>query len=783
MPTEQEDLKQAHEQIAEKDQIIVDLRRQIGERDRLIADKEAMLQEILHSRSWRLMQRMQAIRLRLIPLGSRREALMYSAGRGLRVLRRDGLRGFICRLSEILSHRLQVILLRMRLGGAGSQKIFSVQPVQPRPPLQPHQASVDIIVCVHNALEDVQRCLESLIRCTMPPYNLILVDDGSEKPTQDYLADFSLAQGALLLRNEEARGYTRAANQGMQASSADYLVLLNSDTIVTAGWLDRMIACAESDPRIGIVGPLSNTASWQSIPDIFNADGDWAENPLPQGLSIAEMGQRVANYSGRVYPRPSFLNGFCLMIKRGLVNQIGYFDEENFGAGYAEENDYCLRTAKAGWHLAVADDAYIYHAQSRSYSHERRKILVERSDKAFGDKHGHQVISQALQRTQFNPALLGNRARSQVIASRQDTIEIGRQRWEGKRIAFYLPISAISGGGHLIMQEARAMQKMGVHVDLINLQGHQAFFQSTYPDLPIPSIYVQDPTRSSALLLKYDAVVASMYHTVSWLQLPDGTPILPRRGYYILDFEPFFFQSDTPEYKQAWESYTLFPDLVRMTKTEWNRQMVLKNIGVDCQGMVGPSVDIDLFRPRPRKDPSWPARPLRITAMIRPSTPRRQAALTMQVLHEISRKHGSSVEIILFGCTPNDPAFNQLDVDFTWRHAGILTPPQLAALLNEVDIFADFSSFQALGLTAMEAMACGVAAIVPQEGGAVDFAHHEQNTLVCDTASLEACVACLDRLIRDEHLRISLQQQAIFDICQHFPEKVAYHILEALFPA
>ena len=87
-----------------------------------------------------------------------------------------------------------------------------------------------------------------------------------------------------------------------------------------------------------------------------------------------------------------------------------------------------------------------------------------------------------------------------------------------------------------------------------------------------------------------------------------------------------------------------------------------------------------------------------------------------------------------------------------------------------------------MGLTAMEAMACGVAVIVPQVGGANRFAQHEKNALVIETDSVEPCVAALDRLIRDEQLRTSIQQEAIFDICQHFPEKAAYNILQALFP-
>jgi glycosyltransferase involved in cell wall biosynthesis len=103
-------------------------------------------------------------------------------------------------------------------------------------------------------------------------------------------------------------------------------------------------------------------------------------------------------------------------------------------------------------------------------------------------------------------------------------------------------------------------------------------------------------------------------------------------------------------------------------------------------------------------------------------------------------------------------------------------------LLNEVDIFVDFSAFQAMGLTAMEAMACGATVIVPQRGGASSFANHEANALVVDTSSPDACVSALDKLVRDEQLRRHLQHQAMLDICQIHPEQAAFNILNTLFP-
>src|SRR5690606_13111841 len=132
--------------------------------------------------------------------------------------------------------------------------------------LIPHTETVDIIVCVHNALEDVRNCLAAVLRNTAPPYQLILVDDGSQPETRDFVKEFAESQGVPLIRNEEAKGYTLAANMGLRATSGNFVILLNSDTIVSPNWLDRMLRCFRENPKVGAAGPLSNTASWQSVP-------------------------------------------------------------------------------------------------------------------------------------------------------------------------------------------------------------------------------------------------------------------------------------------------------------------------------------------------------------------------------------------------------------------------------------------------------------------------------------------------------------------------------------
>jgi GT2 family glycosyltransferase/glycosyltransferase involved in cell wall biosynthesis len=661
----------------------------------------------------------------------------------------------------------------------------SIAPIEAMMPVQQDRSpntryeAVDIVVCVHNALADVQGCLSSILRQTLPPYRLILVDDGSDTATAEYLTNFARSQNAHLIRNEVARGYTCAANQGLRCSTAEFVLLLNSDTLTTPNWLDRLMLCACSDPTIGMVGPLSNTASWQSIPEL-EVDGDWAENALPDNLTADEMALRIACRSGRLYPRMPFLNGFCLLLKRAVITDIGYFDEETFARGYGEENDYCLRARQRGWQLALVDDAYVYHAQSKSYSHARRKELAGAAGKALCAKHGGEIIAEGVAFCREDRILQGLRARARILLARETWIEKGCARWEGRSVLFLLPMTIAGGGANVVISEARAMLAMGVDVRLLNLERMRHIFELSYPQLELPVHYVTSETQVPELSRNFDAVVATINFTVNWLSQQPRSMTKTRFGYYIQDFEPWFYLPEAPEYQIAMASYNAIQGLHCFTKTTWNRDVVLKETGVTCS-LVGPSFDVDLFMPRRRQENGNANSRLRIGAMVRPDSERRAPLRTMKILQAIKQIHGNTVEIVIFGTWRDNPAFLALPQNFDFACAGELTPPQMASLLNELDIFADFSHYQAMGLTGMEAMSCGVAVVLPARGGASSFARHEENALLIDTTSDSACQAALERLISDEPLRSRLQTQALLDVVQYYPEQAAFRILQTLF--
>ena len=126
-----------------------------------------------------------------------------------------------------------------------------------------------VIVPCFNQLEFTRHCLTALVRYTRPPWELIVVDDGSTDGTATYLAGVQDASPIpiTVVSNPTNRGYATAVNQGLSAALGDFLVLLDNDAVVTDGWLDQLVALTEADPGIGLTGPMSSSAVYPQLVD------------------------------------------------------------------------------------------------------------------------------------------------------------------------------------------------------------------------------------------------------------------------------------------------------------------------------------------------------------------------------------------------------------------------------------------------------------------------------------------------------------------------------------
>ncbi|MBJ6127836.1 glycosyltransferase domain-containing protein [Microvirga splendida] len=267
--------------------------------------------------------------------------------------------------------------------------------------------AIDIVVCVHNALEDVRLCLEAAWANLGPSHKIIVVNDRSDEETTSYLRHFASNRNRVtLLENEQNLGYTRSANRGLAAGTAAFRILLNSDTIVSADWALKLLDAANRSERIGIVGPLSNAAGAQSIPDIKSTGKNTAINALPKGVTPADLDRACETWSDvDLVPRVPLVHGFCFGIKKEVIDSIGYFDEENFKFFYGEENDYCFRAVEAGFELAVATNTFVYHRKSRSIDEEKRVVHMAEAWKRLRELYGADRILGAYRQVEEHPVL------------------------------------------------------------------------------------------------------------------------------------------------------------------------------------------------------------------------------------------------------------------------------------------------------------------------------------------------------------------------------------------
>jgi GT2 family glycosyltransferase len=220
----------------------------------------------------------------------------------------------------------------------------------------------DIVLTVFNNIKLTAECLESVLRHFRRQDTLIIVDNGSDSATQEFLAGFAAAHINVpieIIRIPVNKGFLRAANAGLNKSRKKAVCLLSNDTVVTRGWLDRMCGLLEKDPKIGVVNPLSTTFG------LYPAGGQTIDD-VAAGIALNKD----------QYTESASCVGFCMLIKREVINAIGLLDEV-YADGYFEDTDFCRRAIAVGFICAIAKDAYVWHREHSTFpAGEREKLFA-----------------------------------------------------------------------------------------------------------------------------------------------------------------------------------------------------------------------------------------------------------------------------------------------------------------------------------------------------------------------------------------------------------------------
>jgi len=218
-----------------------------------------------------------------------------------------------------------------------------------------------------------------------PTWEVLIVDNDSGAETRRSLAALKEEFPAVrLVLNDTNRGFAGGMNSGLSSAGGDVICLLNSDTVISDGAIGRLAERLRGDSKLGMAGPVTNSAGNEQR--IFVSDQSSEKLILDEGTRYANCG-----WSGQIL---AYRLDFCAVaLKREVYAAIGGLDE-GFGRGYYEDFDYSLLAKKAGFELAVAEDAFVYHQGSASFGSvsPEMKALIASNKRRVIERHGADAV-------------------------------------------------------------------------------------------------------------------------------------------------------------------------------------------------------------------------------------------------------------------------------------------------------------------------------------------------------------------------------------------------------
>jgi len=599
--------------------------------------------------------------------------------------------------------------------------------------------STDIVIVTHNALKYAQAGLLAVKKNTnWMSATLTLVDSGSDEDSIAWFVSFCVKWWCQLYIKGNI-GYTEAVNFGVRQTTSKLLVIMNPDVIVFPNWLEGLSTCLHSCSTHGIVGPLSNAASFQNFPFVYDTNGNHAINKLETAMEQRSVSLMIQNLSIAEYPIVTYINGFLFMLRREVFEKLGGFDQKLFPTGYGEENDFSIRAQDAGYTLAIDDTTFAYHFKTTGFSQEQRLELSKSGKQANLQRHTDKYkLYLNYMKAQVDFLLTRNTLLDEMqLAYKPD------QNLLDKKIVYLLPIRGRGGGVISVVQEVTRMRKWNAPVSIAvwreDYEYYTEYFR-TSSDVFVNFVTIEHLVR---LIAGVDIIVATHFTSIGLIKSVLGTIGEPIHvAYYVQDYEPYFFEEKDPQRSHASESYEGIQNMLLFAKTHWIKNTVESQHDTKVE-VIRASVDHSLFRPNPCPKAR---QEVVLAAMIRPSTPRRGATRTLRVLTKLKKTLGSNVYIVTFGCTTRE--IRRLGFKTFDEHVGLMNRQSIASLFSDVDIFIDLSDYQAFGRSVAECMASGCIPVGPKRGATNELIAPGVNGLIVNPEEEAATIDQIASLIK-----------------------------------
>ena len=449
-----------------------------------IQTQESSLNLITNSRSWRITKPLREF-VKFIKLF--RQLIYYFEQEGIKKASKKFILGY--RKYGLIGTFKKALLISKNLD-LQEKSLYESKPIQTiskRKIVNFSDIKVVVIIPVYKGLDETKNCVKSVLSAkNKTKFQIVIINDCSPiRELNLYIQSLHKNKKIKLIFNDENLGFVKTVNKGMKNFPAADVLLLNSDTEVCDNWLDNLVWHAYANNNIATVTPFSNNATICSYPTIYGSKS----LPLFESLETINNAFQDANKSESI-EIPTAV-GFCMFIKRKVINEIGYFDENAFGKGYGEENDFCLRASNAGWKHLLACDTFVFHAGEASFQ----------ADSAAGKLNAMNILRKRYPNYEET-------IRKHVICAEADPYRVSatasRYKLSGKPVVLFIGHN-IGGGTKKHCQELAARDDSQCHFLLMK------------PSLNSPNIVDLTSLRESdALSLRFD-ITSHAEHIASFL--------------------------------------------------------------------------------------------------------------------------------------------------------------------------------------------------------------------------------------------------------------------------
>jgi GT2 family glycosyltransferase/glycosyltransferase involved in cell wall biosynthesis len=602
---------------------------------------------------------------------------------------------------------------------------------------------VDIVLPVYGGLHVLIHCINSIQARTNWPYRLIIIDDCSpDGATQLWLEEWAKVNPQhTVLFNKKNRGFAATVNRGIELGDGEYICVLNSDVIVTPGWLYKMVLALEADERNKIVNPCTNNTALIGI-------------PLQPGYDYNDMNRALERLSAHQYPE-IMPTGFCFMMERSLIDEIGTFDEGY--VSYGEETDFWMRTITRiskgmvpSWRAVLADDTYLFHERGTSFSVMGAEEHMGFRKSGAGRFHSIWPGYKAVEKT-FNIEQKLRKLRTPIS---DEFIKKVNPKYS---ICFVVYSTENCGGMKVIADIVNYLNEQNVEAKVAHIRRDPKMKRNVLPSLrsePIVFEGVSDfVTNFGERVFKEGIVVAG----TGELMPPVASVTLDNPKLTSLHFSQSDDTSIAPSasLKKSIAEANRLSDYT-ITNSKWTAAKMAKKHKVS--GSISVGYDDLMFFPRGRD--TGDDRPTILVSLgnqMYPFKGHDRGVDMCQHLQKLCKENNKEIRILANGvdAVQGFPYIVGL---------GIMSQTRFAKVLGtEVDVYCDPAHNHSYGLPTLEAMASGVVPVCWNNKGVTEYATHDLDAIILNnkTAAVVMAERIYNLLFNEPKRLVGLQKEGL----------------------